>query len=258
MLVATMVVIAGSGIYVEFKITAGGEAKRVGGTMKSWASINGSSRTEMNMMMPQMPNGSMKVISIHKAAEPDKVYIQNDASKTYSVTDMSKFKSNHQAGQKDKPIQIEVLGKEKVNGYNCTHVKITRKGNQAQDLWTTKEIADFDKYARIQSNKYFSDEGMMVQLKAKGADGVPVRMRMAERSGDMQMDLIKAEKVEVSDAQFQIPNEYKESTGMYGGNIPPNVAAPAGMPTPEQMQQMTPEMREKWMRELQQKYGKHE
>ncbi len=246
--ICSCMAMAGSGVYVEYKIASTGGGQGLSGTMRSWAANDGTSRSEMNMTLPSMPGGGMKVVTLHKASEPDKIYMLNEGSKTYSVTDMSSFKRKETPAQHDTKIEIQVVGNEKVNGYNSTHIKISMNGKPAQDMWTTKDIAGYENYGRISSNKYLADNDMWQQMKAKGADGVPVRLKVSERGGEMQMDLVKAEKTVIPDDKLKIPADYKETQGLFGG------AGAAGMPTRDEIMNMTPEQREKLMREIQKRY----
>ena len=242
---------AGSGIYIEYKISAGGSGQSINGTIKTWAAADGSSRSEMNMQIPSMPGG-MNIVTLHKATEPDKMYTIKDASKTYSVTDMSSMKHKNSSGKETK-VDIQVVGNEKVNGYNTVHFKVSYDGKEATDMWTTKEIPGYQNFSGIKTNKYLSDENVWQQMKTKGADGAPVRMRAAEHGSEMQLDLMKAEKADIPADKLQIPSGYKEAPAFVSTMIE---AGKAAYYTQEELMKMTPAERERYMQELKEKYQK--
>lgn len=245
---ATVSTFAAGGFYIEYKMALVDGKEGVSGVVKVY---NGgtASRSELNMNVPGIPGGGMNMVSIHKESEPAKIYMINDASKTYSVMDVSKFKNAvPNSAKTEHEYEVTIVGSETVNGYKSTHVKIKIDGRDAQELWTSKEIASFEKYAQLSSSKYAIDNSLWAALKAKGAEGFPIRMQMQERGGKMQMDLIKAEKRDIAASLVSVPADYKQI------NVVDGIMKQMGMPTKDDMLRMTPEQREQMMREMEQKY----
>lgn len=248
-LLATAPVFAGAGFYMEFKMTMVGSRESANGSIKVYNADAGVSRSELSMKIPGLPVGAMNMVSLHKVAEPTKVYMINEEAKTYSVTDLAKFRN---IGDPKKNVEhkyeVTVVGTEKVNGYNATHVKVKVDGLDIEELWTSKDIAGYEKYAQLNGSKYSLDNSLWAALKANGAAGFPVRIVMLENSGKMQVDLVKAEKRDIASTLITIPAEYKQVSTLDG------IMQQMGMPTKDDMLRMTPEQREQMMREMEQKY----
>ncbi len=240
-LISAISVIAKEGIYIEFKVTS--SAMKMSGTSKSYYA-GGSSRTEMNMQSDAMP-GPMNIVSLYLSSEPGKAYSLNEKDKTYTETDISKAIENREDDEYD----VTVQGKEKVNGYNATHVTVLNKRTQhSSEMWLSKEVAGYADYATVKS-KYLGGEKFFSMLKEKNAEGFVVRMEVAAgRGGTMQMDLVKAEKRNIDESLFSLDG-YSKTSGPGG---------PAGMERPnvQQLQNMTPEERKKYIEEMKAKYKK--
>ena len=234
----------GSGIYVEFKITS----DHVSGTVKT-SCLDGNSRSDMDMEMNMGGNTrQMNNTTLIRKDAPNTVYMLNETSKTYTESDISK---SHAVASDDEEYDITVLGKEKVNGYSCTHVKVTaKKSNLASDMWVSAEVSNYSEFAVVKS-KYLGGKNLFSALNAKGAAGFVVRIKMNDpRAGDMQMDLVKAEKKDLSESLFSLDGYKKSAAGAPGG---------AGMPggiDVEKLKSMTPEERQKYIQDIKSQYGK--
>lgn len=244
-LLASTVVFAVQGYYYEYKMSSAGNAG-VGGTMKLYGTADGNGRSEMNMNVAQAAGASINMVAINKASEPGIVYMLFDKTKTYTKVDPAKY-ANQQKTETGK-YEVIVIGKETVNGYNSTHIKIKYNGKEAFDMWTSKDVTDWATTARLKANKYTSDTKLYDEMKAKGADGFPVRILANEGGQQVQMDLVKAEKKELAASLFEIPADYKEGSMMQG------IMGGSNMPSMEEIMKMTPEEREKWMKQLQEQY----
>lgn len=245
LLLASTIAFAAQGYYYEYQLTSAGNAG-VTGAMKLFGTADGNGRSEMQMNMPQMPGGGMNMVSITKAAEPGMVYMLFDKTKTYTKLDITKYANQ---GQPDNgKYEVIVVGKETVNGYSSTHLKIKYNGKESMDIWTSKDVVDWATTARLKANKYMSDSKLYEEMKAKGAEGFPVRILANEGGQQVQMDLVKAEKKELASSLFEIPADYKEGSMMQG------VMGGSNMPSMEEIMKMTPEEREKWMKQMQEQY----
>jgi hypothetical protein len=234
-----MNVAAKEGMYIEFKMAS----TSVNGTVKDYLSADGDSRNESSMVMSLNGNGQpyeTTVIKLHSA--PDVVYALNEKNKTYSVTDISKVKDR----EDDNDYDITVLGKERVNSYSCTHVKVKNKKTQNEmEMWLSKDIPQYERYAARVKNKYMGGSHLYQQLKEKGAEGFMVRMIMNNaRGGQMQMDLVKAEQRNINESLFSLDGYAKT-------DAPANRNAEMQ----QKMQNMTPEERQKYIEQLQQQYA---
>jgi len=228
------------GFYVEYKLSGVGS-----GSMKSF-SQDGNSRSEVSVNAAQM--GTMKITSLTLKSEPNKIYLLNEKDKTYTEVSSSNDEDYKDHAQAD--YNVTVVGKETVNGYNATHVKIAINGKLREELWTTKDIVGYADFSKIKT-KYTGKDNLYKALAAKGADGMPVRIKADEHGQSMQMDLVKAEKRNSPGALFSLSG-YSKSENDFGG-IMGNEGMQQMM---EKLQNMTPQEREEMVKQMQQIYGK--
>ena len=226
------------GYYVEMKASMGGQPMA---EMKLYAQ-DGNSRSEITSNMGGVANLNMVILNLKST--PDKVYLIDVSKKTYSEISTAN-NADYKDDSKDE-YEVTVIGKEKVNGYNSTHVRITKKGEtNAMEMWTTTELADYKALAMIKS-KYTGKMNLYKQLEAKGAAGFPVRIKTAEAGRDMQMDLIKVERKAHAASLFSLEG-FTKTEGINNLGIDMKEMM-------KKLQDMTPEERERMMKILQQQY----
>jgi len=231
-----------NGAFIEFKITS---SKGYSGNVKVNFSEFGS-MSEFNMVIPQMPGGGIKNKSLTMKDKPGTIYMINDQNKTYSEnppTDPS--------NQDSKTYLVKKIGEEPLNGYKCVHAIIT-EGNETHEVWNTKDIADFAKYSEaFKSNRRIGSQKREQALKDAGCDGLPVKTlhKGNAQEGDMTMELVKLEKKTFTKSDFEVPAGYTKT----------GAAGPMGsgeMKTQQEIMNMTPEERAKYIEEMKKKYGK--
>jgi hypothetical protein len=232
------------GYYVEFKISSETSVgKQIAGNMKSYYQ-SGNSRSEMSMNIPGVPTG-MNVVSLILSNAPGKIYMLNEEAKTYSELETKEGEWREHAKAE---YEITVVGKEKVNGYNTTHSIVKVNGKQLQEIWTTKDIDGYSNFAKMKS-KYTGQENMFTALADKGAEGMPVRMKVSEHENTMQMDLVKAEKLNVPFSKLSLDGYTK------GTNTGTSRTVPSQQEMIQKFQNMTPQEREEMIKQMQQQYG---
>lgn len=238
----TALALSAQGYYMEMKLTSDGQ--QFSGTMQLYFQDN-NSRGDIVMNIPAL-GGTMNISTISLGAVPGVAYMLDDKKKTYT-----EIKSDSDESWKDYPqsdYEVTVLGKESVNGYNTTHVRIARKGSKSiEEMWTTTEIIDYADYAKIKS-KYTGKDNLYKALEAKGAAGFPVRIKTVEQGMNVQIDLVKAEKRTNPATLFSLSG-YKKAEAV--------TAMPAGLNVQElmkNMQNMTPEQLEQMQKQLEQQY----
>ncbi len=230
-----------NGAYIEFKITSN---KGYSGSIKVHFSEFGSI-AEFSMAVPQIPGGGIINKSMTMKDKPGITYMINDQNKTYS-----EITATDPSNQDTKTYVVKKLGEETVNGYKCVHSMIT-EGNETHEVWNTKEITDFYKYAEaFKSNKRIGSQKRDQALKDAGCDGFPVKTvhKGNAREGDMTMELVKVEKKTFTKIQFEIPSGYTQSAGgssLGGGE----------MKSQQEIMNMSPEERAKYVEEIKKKYG---
>jgi hypothetical protein len=237
--------IAQNGAYVEFKMTS---SKGANGTMKGNYSDFGST-SEISMVIPQMPGGGFSSKAMTQKSNPDVIYVVNDKDKTYSERKRSDMNARDDARE----YEVKKLGEETVNGYKCVHALVT-EGKESHEVWNSKSIPDYEKYAEsMKSNERMGNAKREKALRDAGCDGFPVKFvhKGNEREGDMTVELVKIEKKNFSKSDFEVPAGYakSESPAMQGN---PNM----GMKSQQELMNMTPQERAKYVEEMKKKYGK--
>lgn len=215
-----------------------------GGNMKIWLD-NKNTRAEMALSVPGM--AGKKMASLVLAAHPGKVYMLDIEAKTYTESENKTDPASQQDRTED--YEFVVVGAEKVNGYNATHVQArSKKSNAVLDWWFSKEVKGYEQMTSLKTREM--DSSFWIKgLQGKEVAGFPVRMTV-NRDGDgrttMQMDLVKAENQTVPASMFSL-NGYTKTEG--------NPLLPGGL-DPEKIKNMTPDERQKWMEEMMKKYQK--
>ena len=236
--------IAQNGAMFEFKITS---TQGATGSIKVYYSSPGC-RTEMQINVPQFPNGGFAKTSITKSDKPTTSYSIDDKSKTYTIIE-TKPATPTTTGNAD-DYTVKIVGKEKVGNYNCTHAIVT-KGTQSNEFWTTTEITEFEKYSKTRgNNKFMGTGGEYNALVKNGAGGFMVKTLTNDpRGGIFTMELVKFEKKDLVASLFEVPADYTEMTG--------TPTAVPGMPNIDvnKIQNMTPEERAKYIEDMKKQYG---
>ena len=223
--------------YMEMKMTS--DKAGTEGTLKIYYSSVGN-RTEIDTKMGQMP-APMHMIVISKKSNPNIVTQVNEAGKTYTEMDVTKNKNNDKT-----TYTVKKVGDETVNGYKCVHVILTNSRGEVEDLWSSKDVADYEMYHEANKNnpRSGSSENQLKALKEVGAEGFPVRIITKRQEAKITMDLVKVEKKAIPASMFDVPADYKKQEAM------------SGFKTSEEMQKMSPEERAKYFENLKNQYGK--
>ncbi|NMW20915.1 MAG: DUF4412 domain-containing protein [Chlorobiaceae bacterium] len=170
-------------------------------------------RTESTSHMKNMPS-DLQMVMVSPAETPNLMYLINTSQKTYSVIDIDAIKkeakeaakAGHVDGYND--AKIENLGKETVNGYNCTHVRVTH-GESVMEMWVSKEILDYFTYARMQSAKEKDMPDLAKRMRAAGLDGFPVKIW--HKKANIVTELAKVEKHGLEASLFKVPAGYTKT-----------------------------------------------
>ena len=139
----------------------------------------------------------------------DQLYSIDRANKTYSIMNPPKDSAIKNADVK----VTKTTETAKILNYNCTKyiVDITTNGNKmTQYVWTTTEIKDFDLKALAKQRfgkgqKFFYDN----------MEGVPLKIEASTNGVNMNMEVTEIKKESLSDADFTIPADFKETPGMF-------------------------------------------
>jgi hypothetical protein len=227
------------GYYFEMKMSSTKQGDM--GNMKAYAQ-DGNSRSEIHAITPM---GNMDITALSLKSTPTLVYMINDKDKTYSETDISK--SNQWKDNAQDDYEITVLGKETVNGYNSTHVKVKRKDSKIEEeMWLSTDVADYASFMMAKT-KFTGRANLYKALEAKGATGFPVRIKTSDRGNDLQVDFVKAEKRNNPASLFTLDGYTKTANAM-NGNMQDMM---------KKLKDMTPEEQKAFIEQMKQNQQQH-
>jgi hypothetical protein len=188
--------------------------------------------------------GTVSMAMLSLTDKPDTIYMIDEKKGTCTEMDLSKVKKESAVNPYE-DAKIENLGKERVNGFDCNHVRITWPDKEGVvDLWVSKDILDYISYARMQASKDQDNAKLAEKLRAAGLDGFPVKTLRSPEG--IVIELVKAERIIPDASLFAVP---ANCTKM---EIPAMPASPQGM-SKEDMKKM-----QDWARKMQQQMPKQE
>lgn len=226
-----------AGQYLEYKIQL---QNKYSGVVKTWYQ-DGHSRSEI--LIPGVPLGMGNMVAITQKQKPDVVFVINEQEKTYM--EISGSAADREADEKE-ILEVKIIGQEKANGYQATHILVKRKGQKFEEhLWVSKELKGYQEFKKMKG-KYLADDKVLKAYEAKGIEGFPVKMNVETEEGMVSMDLIKAEEMAVSDSKFSLAG-YEKAPSM--------PMMPGGMDL-EKLKNMSPEERQRMVEQLMKQYGK--
>ena len=238
---------------LEMKMTG----KEMNGTGKVWVSRKGT-RSEMEMKAEGERAhgvGTMKMAVVQRFAEPHKVYMINDAMKTYTVVDTEKMRAQA-AGRQQETYTVKKLGTDSVAGYSCQNALVTASTGTKFEVCAAKDIgiSGSGSWLSGMGRRQQADSSSMLKaMKDAGVEGAPIRTVMFEKGTStplMTMELVKATKTSVPDSVVEVPAGYKESS-MMGAMMSPE----AQKKLDEAMKNMTPEQRKAFEEMMKQRSG---
>ncbi|MEO6963003.1 MAG: DUF4412 domain-containing protein [Puia sp.] len=183
-------------------------------TAKSYIAGSGNGRSEMRINIPGAMSNQMIVIG--HASDPKYSISLYPDSRTYSlnIIDSSLINSGRSV------YQVTKIGTENIQGYRCTHVKLTTtsgsgmfKSTTTMNLWTSTDIPGYEVFKKLSGGRAAFHIDMMQALEKAGCAGYLVKMQDSEKDYSVNMVLVKAEKQSFPDNLFVIPPGYTKSSG---------------------------------------------
>jgi hypothetical protein len=201
---------------IEMKVTSLNSDGQPEMTMTATNSIKGTS-----MLIETLTNVggvTMKQATLVRGQEPNKIYMLDREKKTYTEMDLSGMVEGINRQQEE--YEVKKMGNEKIQGHNCVHVQVKmKKSNVTMDMWTTKELLDWDTYSRMQhNNPMLRDNSFLAALRRENAEGMALKTvtDVPNGGGKTVMEVTKLEKKALPASLFEIPKDYKKSAGMFG------------------------------------------
>lgn len=196
-----------------------------GGDLRLWMAGE-RAKLDMALTMNPLPT-PLRMAVLLDAKEPRKATLVNDAMKAYSVIDLTNATGADSAGGK---YALKEVGKEKLLGYACTHLTLTRP-RELVDAWVTQEMPDVYRVLRKlqQANPQYGADDAFRALDAAGKAGLPMRLIVVRDGQRVTTEVRKIERRTVPASMFSVPPGYAQSDLAGAGTA---------QPTPEQIEQM--------------------
>jgi hypothetical protein len=204
----------GSGVYYEQTTTM---TTKKTGTTKSvslmYFTETGEGRAEVNLAAMMGVKNSKAIVQISRLSNPRCGVILDDENKTYSLNVIDTSLINSDATQ----YKITKLGKETMDGYNCTHAKIVSTSGKrifasttTMDVWTSPDVPGYLSLRKMMASQNVTVK-MLQELDAAGCGGQVVKIQSKGKDYSMTMELTKAEKKTLPASLFMIPAGYAKS-----------------------------------------------
>lgn len=241
------------------KMTADEEGGRMDGKGKVYLAPAGW-RMEMTMNVPQAgPKGGKaaaqdyRVVTFGKKSAPNKSWVLNEKTKTYTVVEHDKGRGESEAEDWD----VTRLGQDKVAGFSCTNMRARREGEDT--VFEACLAKDFLAGSWLKEMEQQEDEWWTAAAKKAGITGYPVRLVTKSKSGKEmnRFEVVQVERKRIASSYFEVPSGYKEGTMMDVMAQTPEQQKQmqeAQRQAAEAMKNMTPEQRQ-MMEEMMKKYG---
>ncbi len=189
----------------------------------------------------------VKVTMIGKASAPDKLYLVDDANKTYSVWDLKKARSESSADTAT-TYTVTRLGPDKVAGLTCQRAQLVSSKGTVIDVCVAGELSVSLDWLSAMGRKQKESTSWITALRNNSLAGFPVRYSMREKDAAqpfVTMEMTKIDRGPVNAALFEVPAGYKETDFAIGGLSPEQQKAvsDARAKMRAALERMTPEQR---------------
>ena len=188
----------------------------------------------------------VKMTMIGKASAPDKLYLVDDAHKTYSVWDLKKTRDS--GTETTTTYTVTRLGPDKVAGLTCQKAELVSSKGMVIDVCVAGELGVSLDWIAAVGRRQKESTSWITALRNNSLSGFPVRYSMREKDAIqpfMTLEMTKIDRGPVSEALFEIPAGYKETDFAMGGLSPEQQKAvsDARAKMREALEKMTPEQR---------------
>ena len=184
-------------------------------------------KLDMKMMVNPLP-APLELSVLLDAKSPRTATMINDAMKVYSTINLAETGPGaDSAGGK---YVLKEIGKEKVLGYACTHITLTRP-HELVDAWITQELPDVYRVLRKlqQANPQYGAADAFRALDAAGKSGLPMRCIVVRDGQRVTTEVRKIERKTLPTGLFTVPADYQRTDGLGASGL---------QPTPAQVEEM--------------------
>jgi uncharacterized protein DUF4412 len=189
----------------------------------------------------------VRLTMIGKASAPDKLYLVDDANKTYSVWDLKKARSESSADTAT-TYTVTRLGPDKVAGLTCQKAQLVSSKGTVIDVCVAGELGVSLDWLSAIGRRQKESTSWITALRNNSLSGFPVRYSMREKDATqpfVTMEMTKIDRGPVNAALFEVPAGYKETDFAIGGLSPEQQKAvsDARAKMRAALDRMTPEQR---------------
>lgn len=188
----------------------------------------------------------VKMTMIGKASSPDKLYLVDDANKTYSVWDLKKTREG--GAETNTTYTVTRLGPDKVAGLTCQKAELVSSKGTVIDVCVAGELGVSLDWIAAVGRRQKESTSWITALRNNSLSGFPVRYSMREKDATqpfVTLEMTKIDRGPVSEALFEVPAGYKETDFAMGGLSPEQQKAvsDARARMRAALEKMTPEQR---------------
>ena len=155
-----------------------------------------------------MPD-QFRMVMIQRVSEPDRIYIVNEESKTYTV---QMIDEKRDAARPERAWKVQKLGRDTVAGFSCQKALLTALDGDETEACLTAELSPSTAWLRAW-NRREEQSSPLKALKENGLEGFPVRwIFRTGRDKDIAstVELVRFDRRAVSSASFEIPAGYRK------------------------------------------------
>jgi hypothetical protein len=189
----------------------------------------------------------IKMTMFGKVAEPDKLYMIDDANKTYSVWDLKKMRGEMKDAARA-TYTVTKQGTDTVAGLACQKAQLTSSTGTVIDVCVAKDFAVSGDWLAALGRRQRENTSWMSVLRDNGLSGFPVRYSVRQKGAAdpfVTMEVTRVAKGSVPETLFEVPAGYKETAFAMGGLSPEQQksVSDARAKMREALDRMTPEQR---------------
>ena len=208
----------------------------------------GGQRSHGNSDAPR----AFSMTTISKLSDPDKAYMLNDRSKTYSVIDRAQLRA--QTRHSDEKWTVRRTGRDTVAGIPCEKATIASSTGSSIETCIATDFLVSSAWWSVLSQRQGGNDLWIKSMGDAGLKGFPIRMRYRTAQGEdrVDMELVSLDRHGLPAAMFEVPASYKQTNMV------------ETMMSPEQQKmmndaiaKMTPEQRKAYEDAMKKSQGNH-
>ncbi|MEP7280158.1 MAG: DUF4412 domain-containing protein [Bacteroidota bacterium] len=179
-------------------------------TSNRYFTSSGEGRSEMNIPAMMGVKGANSMIILAHAHQRHYSLNLDQHDKTYSLnvidsTLIARGRSDY---------RVTKIGNETVQGYNCIHARLVStfgsgrfSSTSTMDIWTSTNVPGYALFKSYTTSQNITP-GMLQALEQAGCNGFFVKMTNQDKNVSMNMQLIKAQQMNLPASLFRIPAGY--------------------------------------------------